>query len=320
MLRPTRFIKCSKAKDGFSGFDVPVSVSFRSGHAEPMVCRAFPEIQHVTGATVSTRLMKRAGDRAETHAVRWRSKWGPVGELVVPIDVEIRRFKDSLMTSGLALVRELPEHRDLELFDPFLDSLADYFVSEEYISLNYPKILMFSSLSLDTLLHSAVLVLGHDDDEHLRILRAIETAVNYWPGHRGWLLRDYADVAGRDLRQKLFTMAAASALIIVEDSKPSGHFTELPLIHDLGTPIAILRGRRARSTWMLDPLTDSKHVKVFTYDIEANAASLWKATVNLCAWAQRWRRRKAAKLDHKYPWRQAERELEEAVWPRRRVL
>jgi hypothetical protein len=235
---------------------------------------------------------------------------------VLSVEIRIQREHDVLVSSTLAELRKLPSGVDLILGDALLQSLADIAITEKglHMIMKFPKVYLFNQTSLDKLSQSAVLILGADYGTALLTLRAIEVCVNEYRSLQGWLLRDYHDISGRDLHQKLIVMAAASSFIIIADSIPSGHLFELPIVHSLSTPLALLRQSGTASSWMVDPLLSSDRVRVFQYSA-ADHVSLCNATAVACRWATEFIKRKTEKLDSKYPWRRSEIALARELFP-----
>jgi hypothetical protein len=64
-------------------------------------------------------------------------------------------------------------------------------------------------------------------------------------------------------------MGAASALIIIEDSKLSGHLTEIDILASLRTPIVFLRESGKFSSWTGDPFMIGQDRLIMEYDADS---------------------------------------------------
>lgn len=290
-----------------SGYEVPLSVSFPSGFVKAVVAMANPEFPGYTCA-IPLSLLKEAGGAKKNRLMRSR-----IGDTIL-LAMSIPWEGHDLVSSAVAQIIKPSEGMEMLIGDALLHSFGDVELRKGEMRIQFPKTRMFLKSSLDALSHSAVLILGADSGTALLTLRAIEVFVNDHRPLRGWLLRDYHDIAGRDLHQKLALMAAASRFIVVADTPLSGHLVELPIILTLSTPIAILRKSGAPSTWMIDPLLGSSRVRVFEYT-EYDHLSLYQATAAACAWASAFIMAKANDLDARYPWRAGEIALADLVFP-----
>lgn len=312
--RPTRSVIYPKLPT--FGYKLPLEIKFTSGYKEQCWAVAFPEGVGMCGIHISKQLLARAGGAKRCHGKKWPDPWGPSGFLV-PADLTILHGEDKLLSSTLA---EVDEHwsldADIVVHPDVIDSLADCISNSEVMVLRYPKVAMFVRWTLDQLLHSAVLILGPDTGKQLRLLRFVEVRVNQL-GMRGWLLKDYHDFAGRDLHQKLFSMASASSFILMLDSVPSGHLLEIQALSVLQSQIAILRASGSSGSWMLDPVLARPNVRLFEYKATADDQGLFHAIVSAVNWARESIHRKATALDLRYPWRSAEIDLAQIVFPTR---
>jgi hypothetical protein len=99
---------------------------------------------------------------------------------------------------------------------------------------------------------TAVLVLGKDnDDESMGLLRSIQSRLEA-RGRAGLLLKDQQDIDVQGLRAKLLLNAALSRFVVVENSTPSGHLYELPLIDMTGVVVAVLQQSGKGASFMPD--------------------------------------------------------------------
>lgn len=305
-IRPTRFMELSRSVRGL-GYELPADIILPSGFIHKGICmvdthHAFAE------ALVSEELIVSAGGPRINNVSLWKESYGPYNASVLPISIDVPRIEDVLHTSFLSVVSTLPKGIDILFFDPVLESLGDFAVSDNKNSLQilYPKVSMFQVWTIDELIEKAVLILGRDDSSNISLLKQVEVAVNQYPNLRAWLLKDYHDIPGRDLVQKLMTMASCSRLIIVDDSATSGHLVELSVLSALQTPTAILRQEGRASSWMVDPVVELKRAKIFHYDLNSDITSLRKAVMYACSWANEQISEKAKTLDDLYPWRKEE--------------
>jgi hypothetical protein len=242
--------------------------------------------------------------------------FGGQGEKHVPIEITVSRESDELVSSILAGVQDrLPVGADIVISKDVLESLGDIGVSSEGMRLWYPKFEMFSLWRFDQLLAFAVLILGPDTGEELKLLRFVEVVVNQTSSLRGWVLRDYDDVAGRDLHQKLICMAGASKFVLVVDRVPSGHLLEIQALSVLPSPIGVLRPCGRGGSWMLDPLLGRSNVRLFEYTERRDRQDLFRATAEAVQWAQRVVVQKGKSLDTRYPWRAEQIQLANEAFP-----
>jgi len=237
----------------------------------------------------------------------------------VPVQLSLQG-KDAPSTSFIAVVAEPPVTKgDVLLTQAVLRTLGDLGQNDEELTLSYPKTSLLSSWSVDELTHAAVLLLGPDEGGGLTTLRAIEFAVNLVRPLRGWILKDYHDFVDRDLLSKLLTMACCSNFVLVHDSRPGGHLTEIGVLAPLTIPIAILSPSKRSSSWMVDPIVRSNSsltpTKVFSYELKSDATSLVRTTLQACDWASRQRVRMAKQHERRYPRRRREREAWRALEP-----
>jgi len=303
-IRPTRYIEYPKSARG-KGYELRCKITLPSGFTCEGLCICDSQDAFVE-ALVSKTLINKAGGPQVNKVCLWEESYGPHNELVVPISLDISRSKDLLHTSFLGNVSSLPRGIDIVFFDPVLNSLGDFATTNNWLRLQYPKVHMFNRLSIDALIEQAVLILGDDNSPNISLLRQIEVAVNQYPYHRAWLLKDYHDIPGRDVLQKLMTMASCSKFIIVDDSVSSGHLVEISMLSALQTPTAILRYEGRASSWMVEPVVELKRSKIFYYNLDSDITSLRKAVMHACSWANSKITDKASTLDDLYPWRKEE--------------
>jgi hypothetical protein len=99
---------------------------------------------------------------------------------------------------------------------------------------------------------TAVLVLGKDNDEKsMGLLRSIQSRLEA-RGRAGLLLKDQQDIDAQGLRAKLLLNAALSRFVVVENSAPSGHLYELPLIDMTGIVVVVLQQSGKGASYMPD--------------------------------------------------------------------
>jgi hypothetical protein len=115
----------------------------------------------------------------------------------------------------------------------------------------------------------STLILGADGNKSgLDRLLAIEEAVRRLGG-RPILIRKMPDLLGSNVLQKVLSVAIASQTVLIDDTDPSGHITEMRALQEATVPYVVLRPKGRPSTAMTEPsLLAYKWSAVVEYDKE----------------------------------------------------
>ncbi len=145
-----------------------------------------------------------------------------------------------------------------------------------------------------------VLVLGAydaaDGEKRLRLISAYLEEIGYEPV----LIKDIPDFEYYDLSQKVVAIGAVSRFIVVDDSSPSGHLTELELCRSNRWVTIILRAGGRASSWMTAGASISSNVILEAdYDPLNPKPAIEEAT----KWAEKRLAEVKEKLSTLYPWR-----------------
>ena len=144
-----------------------------------------------------------------------------------------------------------------------------------------------------------VLVLGSydtDGDSRLQSICKVLKELNYDPV----LIKDIPDFEQYDLPQKVVVIGSVSRFIIVDDSSPSGHLTEMELCKSNRWVTVILRVGGRGSSWMTAGASISSNVILEAdYDLLDPKPAILDAT----AWAEQHLDKLKQQLNPIYPWR-----------------
>lgn len=144
-----------------------------------------------------------------------------------------------------------------------------------------------------------VLVLGSYDDEGKRRLQSISAALKQ-VGYEPVLVEEIPDFEHYDLNQKVVAIGAVSRFIVIDDSTPSGHLTEVELCRTNRWVTVIFRAYARGASWMTAGASISSNVILEkSYDPASPQSAVEEAT----HWAETRLGELKNQLDDIYPWR-----------------
>jgi len=157
----------------------------------------------------------------------------------------------------------------------------------------------------------AILILGHDKDEGLWRLRAIQTEVSLDSRRQGILVRDFLDVPFKSVEEKMTMFAHASRFAVVDHTFPSGAIDELKICANSRVVTCVLKESGRGATWMqADYEIDYSNVKEFTYTMDPHRYNYLPLIVHRALrWAEARLIAKMTRLNKIYPWRRVFRQI-----------
>jgi hypothetical protein len=142
-----------------------------------------------------------------------------------------------------------------------------------------------------------VLVLGDFGDGRRR-LDAVGDALERM-GYVPVFADQIPDIPDQDLPQKVMKLSLLCRFVVVEDSRPAGQLTEIPLVADKATTV-VLRERGRGASWMTRGVSLGRDtIKEVEYDPDA----LDEVLSECARWAEDTIERRGQRLDATYPWR-----------------
>jgi hypothetical protein len=144
-----------------------------------------------------------------------------------------------------------------------------------------------------------VLLLGSYAAPGIERLRQLEAAVRA-AGYEPVLISDVPDVQPHTLSQKVVAIGALSRFVIVDDTDPSGHLTEIGLCKTNDWITILLRpDGRPSSAMSLGLSLTNPSIREASYSGEGIADAL----PDHLAWAEQRRKELGRHLNKEYPWR-----------------
>jgi len=144
-----------------------------------------------------------------------------------------------------------------------------------------------------------VLVLGAHDAEGLRRLQTI-SGILVSLGYEPILAKDIPDHPHHDLSQKVVAIGSISRFVVVDDSSPSGHLSEVELCKLNNWVTVLLRAGGVGGSWMTAGAAQTSNViKELAYD----PSSPGRAVEEAVGWAEDKLRELKRVYDATYPWR-----------------
>lgn len=144
-----------------------------------------------------------------------------------------------------------------------------------------------------------VLVLGSYDDSGERRLYAIAQNLREL-GYEPLIIKDVPDFEHYDLPQKVATIAALSRFVVIDDSEPSGHLSEVEICRQNRWVTVLLRAGGIGASWMTAGASYSSKVIL---EKEYNPDNPREAVSEAVQWAEMRLTEMGAKLNLLYPWR-----------------
>lgn len=145
----------------------------------------------------------------------------------------------------------------------------------------------------------AILILGAYDSEGEKRLFAIADAIKEL-GYEPILIKDVPDFEHYDLPQKVAAIGGLSRFVIVDDSNPSGHLTEIEICKQNRWVTILLRANGCGASWMTAGASFSSNVIL---EKEYDPNNPLHAVKECAQWAETKLDELKTKLDKLYPWR-----------------
>lgn len=147
---------------------------------------------------------------------------------------------------------------------------------------------------------TGVLILGQDTSEMYR-LEHIEECLNSLGYHGIIIKKTDFEIISQSLEEKVSTLANMAGFIIVENSFPSGHLTELKICEQIKWTTAILQEKEKGASYMVAGVDfQMNFIKKFEYSTINQMCDIIKEAVN---WAEDFNQKKINHLNKIYPWR-----------------
>jgi hypothetical protein len=119
-------------------------------------------------------------------------------------------------------------------------------------------------------------------------------------GYEPFLVKDVPDIFGTDLQQKVVILGGLARFVIIDDSSPSGHLSEIQIAQQNRWTTVLLRARGMHSSWMTAGLSITSNViNEQEFDPIAPCTGVEKAVT----WAESQIRDLDRRYKKLYPWR-----------------
>lgn len=145
----------------------------------------------------------------------------------------------------------------------------------------------------------SVLLLGSYDNEGQKRLAAISESI-IKVGYDPILIKDIPDFEHYDISQKVTVIGAISRFVIVDDSSPSGHLSEIEICKQNRWVTILLRLDGHGSSWMTAGVSNTSNVILEqSYDLSDPYIAISKST----QWAESRLKDLESTMNKIYPWR-----------------
>ena len=205
-------------------------------------------------------LWKREVEYAEIYSDRSENKWS--------IEAAENKAKDEVLSA--IFLKQQAKSREQNLY--------------EYIS-NFHK--------------KSVLLLGSYDFEGEKRLEGISSAIKKL-GYEPILIKDIPDFEHYDISQKVIAVGAICRIVVIDDSLPSGHLSEVEICRNNRWVTVLLRHGGKGASWMTAGASlTSKVILEKNYDSNSPDAAVREAI----DWAEKIIEELQISLNEMYPWR-----------------
>jgi hypothetical protein len=119
-------------------------------------------------------------------------------------------------------------------------------------------------------------------------------------GYEPLLIKEVPDSHHHDLRQKVIAVGSIARFIVIDDSHPSGHLTELEVCRINSWITLVMREEGRHSSWMAAGISHSSNVIL---EKEYEAAFPQEALQQGIQWAENKVQEIKDKYEKTYPWR-----------------
>jgi len=146
----------------------------------------------------------------------------------------------------------------------------------------------------------SVLLLGAYDLEGEQRLDAIKESIEQL-GYEPILIKDIPDFEDYDINQKVTAVGAICRIVIIDDSSPSGHLSEVEICRNNRWVTVLLRDSGKGASWMTAGASFSSNV-ILEKDYDSNAPEI--AVTEAINWAESKIKELKISLNEMYPWRE----------------